>query len=229
VLADLGGAPMLAREIERVRRASRVDDVVIATTTNREDDGVVAVAEGAGARWFRGSEHDVLGRMAGAAREARADIALRLTADCPFLDPGVIDRAVALLEESLTPLDYVTTEPPATFPRGIDVEVLHADVLARVDRMARSRAAREHVTFFIYGEEPTLFRAATLTDTRDNSAERWTVDTPDDLALVRALWSALDMGSVARSYEDILAYLQAHPELRALNAHVPQRAPGAEP
>ncbi len=228
VLADLCGAPMLAREIERVARATRVDEIVVATTENATDDPVVALAARAGARWYRGSEADVLARMNGAAREAKADIVVRVSGDCPLIDPGVIDRVVAALESRSTELDYVTTEPPTTFPKGLDVEVLYADVLARVARMATSRPAREHVTFFVYGEAPALFRTATVSDDEDNSDQRWTVDTANDLALVRRLYEELDLAAKPRGYREIVAHLRMNPALRAINAREVQRDPRME-
>ncbi len=230
VLADIEGVPLLGRELERLRRAQRVDDIVVATTTNRDDDAVVRVADAAGARWFRGSETDVLARLAGAAREARADLVVRVCADCPLLDGAVVDRAVARLEATDAPLaEYVSTDPPRTFPLGLDVEALYADVLLRVDRVARSAQAREHVTFFIYGEAPELFLRATVFDSEDNSDQRWTVDTAEDLAFVRALYAALGLASEAVPYRDVARYVRAHPELMELNRHVRQRVPGSTP
>jgi spore coat polysaccharide biosynthesis protein SpsF len=230
VLSDLCGAPMLAREIERVRRACHVDEVVVATTTNTADDAVVALANQIGARWYRGSELDVLSRMNEAAREASADVVVRISGDCPLIDPSVIDRVVGLLEHRGQELDYVTTEPPSTFPKGLDTEAMYADVLARVARMATSRAAREHVTFFIYGEAASLFRAASVSDTEDNSDQRWTVDTPSDLAFVRRLYEELGLvgSGVERGYRDIVAYVRDNPSLRAINAHEKQRDPRVE-
>jgi spore coat polysaccharide biosynthesis protein SpsF len=228
VLADLCGAPLLARVLERLRRARHVDDVVVATTGAREDDGLVAVAEAAGARWFRGSEDDVLARVAMAAREAQADIVVRVAADCPLLDPDIVDQVVAVLEGRPSDLDYVTTEPPATYPKGLDVEALYADALARTHRMATSTPAREHVTFFIYGEAPQFFRSFTLSDVEDNSRERWTVDTAADLALVRVLYEDLDLARRGSGYRDVLAHLRRRPSLRAINAHVVQRDPRDE-
>jgi spore coat polysaccharide biosynthesis protein SpsF len=230
VLADLCGAPLLAREIERVRRARLVDDIVVATTTSSADDAVVALADQLGARWYRGSELDVLSRMNGAAREASAELVIRISGDCPLVDPSVIDRVVATLERRGKELDYVTTEPPSTFPKGLDTEALYADVLERVARMATSRSAREHVTFFIYGESPSLFRAESISDAQDNSDQRWTVDTPSDLALVRRLYEDLDLanGGAGHSYRDIVAYVRANPSVRAINAHETQRDPRTE-
>ncbi|MBL8609095.1 MAG: NTP transferase domain-containing protein [Myxococcales bacterium] len=225
VLADVAGAPMLRRVIDRARRARRIDDVVVATTTEGADDAVAELARAAGVGCFRGSETDVLGRYAAAAREARADLVVRLTADCPLVDPAVIDRVVSALERDPSS-DYASTElPTPTFPRGLDVEALFADVLFRVERMATSRPAREHVTWFIYGEAPALFRARGVSDSEDNSDLRWTVDTEADLALVRALYAALDLDARPVPHGAIVAHVRSHASLAAINAHVRQRDP----
>ncbi len=228
VFADLAGAPLLKRLLERVGRAKQLDDIVVATTTNREDDGIVAIADSVGARWSRGSEHDVLGRVAKAASEARADVVVRICGDCPLLDASIVDRAVCALVHAEAAVDFVSTEPPMTFPRGLDVEALFGDVLARVERMATSRPAREHVTYFIYGEAPSLFRRLTIGDAEDNSDQRWTVDTADDLAFVRKLYGNLDLVHTHVPYQDVIAYVRARPGLRAINAHVVQKDPSKE-
>ena len=224
VLMDLAGRPMLARQLARVKRCRLVDDIVVATTTNATDDAVVATARDEGVRWFRGSETDVLGRYAGAAQEARADVVIRLTADCPLIDPEVSDRVIATLSGEPGRWDYVSNVVPTrTFPRGLDTEALFADTLERVHRMAHSQAAREHVTPFIYQERPDLFSIGSVTDREDNSDLRWTVDTSIDLELVRRLYAALGIGERTVSYREVLAYARAHPELSALNALIPSR------
>lgn len=228
VLADLAGAPMLARQIERVRRARRVDEVIVATSDLARDDAVVDAARAAGARWFRGSERDVLARFAGAAREARADLVVRLTADCPLVDPEVIDRVVAAVADDPEGADYASTDlPRPTFPRGLDAEALFADVLFRADRLARSAPAREHVTYFVWAEEPALFRLRGVTAARDDSDLRLTVDTPSDLTLVRALFEELGLAERTLPYDRVVEHLRSRPALVSLNAHVVQRDPRA--
>src|SRR4029434_10066754 len=140
------------------------DSLVGAPALNATDDPVVAVARGEGARWFRGSEADVLERYVGAAREARADVVVRITADCPLIDPDVSDRVVATLADASARWDYVSNVAPRPFPRDLDTEALFVDTLERVHRMARSHAAREHVTPFIYQERPDLFALGSVTD-----------------------------------------------------------------
>ncbi|HUJ59418.1 MAG TPA: glycosyltransferase family protein [Kofleriaceae bacterium] len=219
VLHDLAGASMLARVIERLRLAARVDDVVIATSTAPGDDAIAAAAHELAAGLHRGSEHDVLDRFVGAARAHRADAIVRVTADCPLLDPGVVDRVIAALGRDV---DYASNTHERTFPRGLDVEALHRDTLERIARLGRSPAAREHVTAFVM-EKPALFRVRQVIAGTDDSDLRWTVDTPDDLAAVRALYAELGLDREVAPYPRVVAAVRARPALAARNAHVVQK------
>jgi spore coat polysaccharide biosynthesis protein SpsF len=208
VLADLAGQPVLAWVIRRAR-ASAVDDVVVATTVNAGDDPVVAIAEREGARWFRGEEHDVLGRYVLAAREAAADAVVRLTADCPMLDAAVIDAVIDALREAPESVDYSANVIERTFPHGLDAEALHLDVLVRADRMGTSPDAREHVTWFIREERPDLFELRSVTADTDDSDLQWSIDRPDDLEEIRRLFGALDLASRPLPYRDIVAHVRS--------------------
>jgi spore coat polysaccharide biosynthesis protein SpsF len=218
VLMDIEGEPMLAHELRRLRRASALDDVVVATTTNATDDPVVDVAAREGVRWFRGSEHDVLSRYVGAAREARADVVVRVTADCPLLDPDVVDRVV----EALAPdVDYASNVLRRTFPQGLDAEALHASVLERVDGLATSPEAREHVTWLIVAERPDLFRSASVEADVDDSDLRWTVDHAADIELVRALYRDLALATQPLPYRAVVEYVRTRPDLATANLGLP--------
>ncbi len=223
VLMDLCGRPMLAQQLRRLKRCRRADEIVVATTTNGADAAIVAVAEGEGVRWFRGSEDDVLSRYAEAAREARADLVARVTSDCPLIDPGQTDRVIAELEGRASTCDYASNVLRRTFPRGLDTEALFADTLERVRRMAVSRPAREHVTAFIYRERPDLFVLHSVADDEDHSDLRWTVDTAEDFALVRRIYADLGLGERDVPYRDVLAHVLGRPELAAMNRHVAQK------
>jgi spore coat polysaccharide biosynthesis protein SpsF len=174
----------------------------------------------------RGEEHDVLSRYLGAAREARADLVVRVTADCPLIDPGEVDRVILALESDAPGADYAANVVERTFPRGLDAEALFQDVLERIGRLARSAAAREHVTRLVY-DRRDLFLVRSVTDSQDNSDLRWTVDTPADLAMMRRLYEGLAHEREPLDYHDILAYVRRHPEISAMNAHVQQLAPHA--
>jgi spore coat polysaccharide biosynthesis protein SpsF len=220
VLEDLAGRPMLARQLGRLRACRNVDELVVATTTNATDDPLVALADAEGARWFRGSEHDVLSRYAGAAREAAADVVVRVTSDCPLIDPDEVDVVIAALEPGI---DYAANIIERRLPQGLDTEALWRDVLERMDRIASSVPAREHVTWFCRDERPELFVNRSVVRPYDASDLRWTVDTPDDLALVRRLYTELGLAERPRPLGEILAHVRAHPDLQAINAHVQQK------
>jgi spore coat polysaccharide biosynthesis protein SpsF len=227
VLMDLAGRPLLERELERLERCQRADEVVLAVTDNPDDDPLVALARRRGLRWFRGSEHDVLARYAGAAREARADLVVRVTSDCPLIDPDETDAVIAALEERRAGCDYASNRLEPHLPRGLDTEALWRDVLERMDRLGTSRPAREHVTWFCYAERPDLFALHSVRRPVDAHDLRWTVDTPEDLAMVRRLYEALGLAERPVGLAELVGYVRAHPEIAALNAHVEQKDPTA--
>jgi spore coat polysaccharide biosynthesis protein SpsF len=224
ILEDIAGRSMLERVVARVRTSEVIDELVIATTTQPEDEVIVTIARTLGVRSYRGSSEDVLGRFAAAADDLSADIVVRITADCPLIDPAVVGRVVRGLEQE-PPCDYASNVLERTYPRGLDAEGLYGDVLARTARLARSPQAREHVTWFIYGERPDLWTLRSVTDDINNSDLRWTVDTPGDLELVRRLYRELDLGDDNSDYRPVVAYVRAHPELAVANQHVRQRVP----
>jgi len=213
VLMDLAGQPMLAQQLRRLLRASSLSEVVVATTVNAADDDVAAIALREGARVFRGSEADVLGRYYDAAREASADLVIRVTADCPLVDPCVVDRVVSALAN----VDYASNVVRRTFPIGLDVEAFGFETLARINELGSSREAREHVTWFLLREQSELFTIASVTDDVDNSDLRWTVDTAEDFKLVRQLYADLGLADRALSYLDVVEHVRAHPELAVAN------------
>jgi spore coat polysaccharide biosynthesis protein SpsF len=221
VLADIDGEPMLARLIARMKRSRMLDAIAVATTTNSADDPVAALGRSVGLAVHRGDEEDVLGRYVGAARETGADLVVRVTADCPLLAPEVLDLVVGRLESARC--DYASNTLRRTFPRGLDVEAMPLDTLLRVRRLAASRAAREHVTYFVHSERPDLFLIASVEDDEDHSDLRWTVDTPEDLAAVRAIFAALGPDPAAASYASVLEVVRRHPEITRMNASVEQK------
>ena len=203
VLADLAGAPLLQRVIERVRRARRVDQVVVATTVRPEDAAVAALAEALGMRCTRGSETDVLARYLDAARQWPAERIVRITADCPLLDPAVVDDVIAASDDPA--YDYVANINPPTFPDGLDVEVVRHDALVRAGAEATLRSEREHVTLHIR-HHPERYRIRNVIQAPDRSSLRWTVDDPADLAFARAVYAALGTGEWGqREVVDLLA------------------------
>ena len=223
VLADIGGEPMLARQIARLRRAQRLDSIAIATTRETTDDPVAALGRTLGLDVYRGDEHNVLSRYAAAAKETRADLVVRVTGDCPLIAPEIVDAVVTRIESTLC--DYASNTLRRTYPRGLDVEALHLDVLLRMERLAASHLAREHVTYFLHTERPDLFLAVSVEDSSDNSDLRWTVDTPADLMAVRAIYAALRPNPTEATYRSTLDVVRRTPEIARINASVEQEKP----
>lgn len=214
VLAPILGEPMLARQVERVLRSEALDKVVVATSTDRSDDPLTAVCESAGVGCFRGPLDDVLDRFHGVAMAYRADQVVRLTGDCPFADPDVIDEVVRL--HLAGGYDYTCNVCPPTFPDGLDVEVMTAGALETAWREADRTSLREHVTLLVR-EAPERFRIGNLIHDPDLSALRWTVDELEDFAFVSAVFEELYPLKPAFRMGDILALLERHPELSDIN------------
>jgi len=220
VLTDVAGKPMLVQQIRRIQTCQHVDEIVIATTTRPEDDPLVEVARNLDVRSFRGDEADVLGRYVGAARASGADAIVRITADCPLIMPMVIDQIMDDLTQHPSDCDYVSNVVQRTFPRGLDVEAFFWDVLLRLDRLCQTAIAREHVTYGLRSQWPELFRCRHIIDQHDNSDLRWTVDTPQDLELIRHIYRDLNLNERIGSYQDVLDYVRANPILSQLNAGI---------
>jgi spore coat polysaccharide biosynthesis protein SpsF len=221
VLLDLAGEPMLARVVDRVHRAATIDEVVIATTTEPADDRLAAHCTDRGWPCFRGSQDDVLDRYYRAAREHRADVIVRITSDCPLIDPEILDQVVDALRLP-RPADYACNfAPRRTFPRGLDAEAMTRETLDRLWTEDRNPAWREHVTQYLH-HNLDRFAWRGVEHERDLSALRWTVDTPEDYDLIRRIYDAL--GHDRFSWRDVLALLDGHPEWLRINSQVEQKA-----
>jgi spore coat polysaccharide biosynthesis protein SpsF len=214
VLLPVLGEPMLARQIERLRRSQRIDQLVVATSAASTDDPVEELCKKLGVPCHRGSLDDVLDRFEQAAKPYEPQHVVRLTADCPLTDPQLIDQ---LIDRHLaTGADYSTNANPPTYPDGLDAEVMHYAVLHIAWREAQRKAEREHVTLYI-ASQPERFFIERLQNDVDLSALRWTVDEPDDLELVERIYAALYPKKPDFTTRDILKLLEKQPELRTLN------------
>lgn len=216
ILMEVGGRPLLSVLLERLRGAKTLDAVIVATTSDPKDDPVAAFCSREGVPVFRGDESDVLDRYRRCALAHKADVVVRLTGDCPLMDPAVVDAVVGFRRDR--GLDYAanTAPPPGDFPDGMDVEVFTAATLERTWSEAKKPSEREHVTFFMW--KSGLFKTARLERTPSWSAVRLTLDYPEDFRVIAAVWTALGPGPF--TMEDAVAYLVSHPEVRALNAAV---------
>lgn len=221
VLMDLAGEPMLARVANRARRAVSLNEVVIATTTEPADNAIEDLCRNRMWPCFRGSRDDLLERYYHAAMAYNADVVVRITSDCPLIDPGVVDRVVGVFTEQQPGIDYVSNGlPMRTFPRGLDTEVMSLGALGRAWTECRDLALREHVTIYIK-RHPDRFRMHGVTCEEDYSYMRWTVDTAEDLTLVRRIYKYF--GHDRFSWREVLAVLEEHPDWCEINSHVAQK------
>jgi spore coat polysaccharide biosynthesis protein SpsF (cytidylyltransferase family)/aryl-alcohol dehydrogenase-like predicted oxidoreductase len=222
ILADIAGKPLIQRVLERTRQAALLDEVCLATTLSPADDPLADLARALGFTLFRGSEQDVLDRYYQAALTLGAETVVRVTGDCPFVDPGLIDACVRSRRE--TGCDYFSNAyPDASYPDGLDVEVFTFAALERAWREAALPSEREHVCPYIW-KNPGTFRLAGLRNERDLSHLRWTVDEPRDLEFARALYALLPDPDGRFGMGEVLALLEASPGLAEINSGIQRNA-----
>ena len=221
VLMPILGEPMLVRQIERVRRCRRIDQLMIATTVDIEDDSIATLCMKLDLPCFRGSRDDVLDRFYQAAADYHPQHLVRLTGDCPLADPEIIDACIALHLEG--GYDYTSNIQPPSYPDGLDVEVMTFTTLQNAWEAADTVMAREHVTYYIY-QHPELFKIANLENELDLSSLRWTVDENEDFEFVTRVYQALYPDNPAFDLHDVLALLDKSPGLRQINSHLERNA-----
>jgi spore coat polysaccharide biosynthesis protein SpsF len=219
VLTDLGGDTVLARVVSRARRCSLVNDVAVATSTDPDDDAIVKECQRLRIRAFRGSEQDVLDRYYRTAQETKAEAVVRITSDCPLIDPGVSDKIIQAFLD-VRP-DYASNVLERTYPRGLDTEVMTFTALESAWQNAREPHQREHVTPYLY-QHPERFRLLSVTGERDYGQYRWTLDTPEDLEFLRAVYARRGE-SEDFSWRDVLSIIDRDPQLAQINRHIEQK------
>jgi spore coat polysaccharide biosynthesis protein SpsF len=220
VLLDIAGEPMLVRVVERTRRADNLDNVVVATTIHASDDPVAALCVRRGYPCYRGSMHDVLDRYYQAAKRFQAQVVVRVTADCPVIDPDLIDEAVAALIEAKA--DFVANRLPPpwrrSYPIGLDIEVCTFQALERAWVEAGQPQHREHVMPYLY-EVEGRFKTLLLHHDPDYGYLRWTVDTPQDLNLIRQVYAHFEDRDDF-TWLEVMDYFERNPQLAETNAQV---------
>lgn len=214
VLEPILGVPMIGRQIERLRRASSLDGLVVATSTDPSDDPLVEYLSTLSVPVVRGSLDDVLGRFIAVLDEFSPDVVVRLTADCPLASPVVVDQVVAAFGPEV---DFVSNTLEPTWPDGVDVEVVRASALRWVASHSHDAHEHEHVTLGVY-RRPDQFRCVNVAGDVDLSSLRWTVDNADDLEFVRAVYSELYGVQSQFDVDDVLELLQRRPSLSRTSA-----------
>jgi spore coat polysaccharide biosynthesis protein SpsF len=212
----------LAFLVERLRRAKSLDEVVIATTTEKGDDAIALWCQQEHVECFRGSEKDVLQRYLDAARLHHADAVVRVTGDCPLIDPAIVDQVVHYYEKHSSQYDYVSNTITRSYPRGLDIEIFSMKDLERAAKVAVRLEHREHVTLYMY-EHPKEFSIGSIARSREDSTDRWTVDTEEDLVLVTKILEGLYPKKPDFHMDDVFRLLNEHPDWRKINAQVLQK------
>lgn len=218
VLMDINGISLLQYQIQRISRSKLLERYVVATSTASQDDQIDLFCQKHSIECFRGPENDVLSRYYECAKKYNADVIVRLTADCPFSDPEIIDRVIKLFKEEKA--DYAAnTIPPESnhFPDGFDVEVFTMQALERANLGARDDHDREHVTFYFWKYQ-NGFRTLQLSLPLDYSQYRLTVDYPEDLEVARFIARELKLSNKFGTMEEIVGILNLHPEIKELNS-----------
>ena len=222
VLQEIAGCTMLELVVRRTQQAKLIDAVVVATTVDPSDDAIIAECERLNVSTFRGSEHDVLDRYYGAAQFYNADVVVRITSDCPLIDPTVIDHSITTFKNAVPNVDYASNGMERTYPRGLDTEVMTMAALKNAWENAIEMYQRSHVTPYLY-QNGDKFSLLPVIHSIDYSGWRWTVDTPDDLAFVRELYRRLD-NDRAVHWLSAIELMQTHPELAEINRHIQQKS-----
>lgn len=222
VLKKVLNKTLLEYQLERVSRSNFIDEIIVATTVNKTDEPIVELCKKFGYSTYRGSEEDVLSRYYEAANQANADIIVRLTSDCPLIDPNVIDQVIELFIEKQHDIDYATNTLKRTYPRGMDTEVFTIEALQNTYLQAKLMKEREHVTAYIYSN-PNKFRLANLECETDLSQYRWTVDTEEDFDLIELIIKNLYPNNKEFQLNDCLQLFCKYPEWALINSHIEQK------
>lgn len=216
VLMKIAGKPMLWYVIKRTRLAKLINCVVVATSIDSTDNQIVDFCRIHKINYFRGSLDDVLSRYYHAARKYKADVIVRITADCPLVDGKLVDKGLKIFKRKK--VDYLSNTIERTFPRGFDFEIFTKKTLIRMHKNAKDATEREHVTPYIYQSHPEDFSVLNLKNSANRSSFRITVDTKDDLKLIKILIEKY--GADNKNFEWIISLLEKYPDLVVINQNV---------
>ncbi len=222
IFKDIAGKPMLWHVISRLKCSQRINDIIIAIPDSAPNDEIEDFVKGLGIKCFRGNEEDVLSRYYGAAAEYKGKIIVRVTSDCPLIDPRIMDSVIEI--QIRDQMDYTSKGPNGSFSRGLDSEVFNFEVLERAYKEANQAYEREHVTPYIY-QHPELFKVNIIqaVGRLRRPDLRLTVDTDEDLTLVREIYRRLYRNGHIFYIEDIIDLMDKYPELKSINAGIRQK------
>jgi spore coat polysaccharide biosynthesis protein SpsF len=227
IFKPLAGEPVLWHVYNRVKHSSLISQIVVATTDLPEDDAVEKFCIENNISNFRGSSENVLSRYYYAAKRYNAEIIIRITADCPVIDPVILDKIITAFKDANKndKLDYMSNSIIRTFPRGLDAEIFSMEVLDKTFNEATQKYELEHVTPYIY-QHPEIFAIKNFGNDKNYSQYRWTVDTKEDYELLCKIYDALYHQKEIFLFEDILKLFEEHPELSEINKDIEQKKLG---
>ncbi len=222
VFALIDGKPLLWHVVNRLKYATKIDDIIVATTVSEKDDKIEEWCKENNVHCFRGSEENVLNRYYSASEAFPSDYVVRITADDPFKEPKVIDAVITkLIEEGY---DHVTNNFPPSFPEGLDCEAFKKEALDRSEKEAETAFEREHVTQYIY-HHPEIFKIGNVSNPENLSYLRWTVDKDVDFEMVKAVYAHRNPANKGiLLMDEILDILKANPEIKKINSEVERSA-----
>ena len=221
ILLEVLGKPLMQYQLERLRKVSSLDELIVATTTNETDDPVMELCGRLGVLTYRGSELDVLSRYCAAADHYKADVVVRFTADCPLIDPQISDSVIRYYLDNAGEIDYYATNM-STYPRGVDTEICSLKALREADREGTTAPDREHVTYFLR-RNPERYKQGRKPSGKDWGKYRLTVDTPEDFALIREILERLYPANPDFSMSDVITLLEENPDLPKINEMIEQK------
>lgn len=224
IFKTLAGKPMIWHIVDRLSHAKMLDKIIIATTTLFEDDLVEQFCNINNISFYRGSSNDVLSRYYETAKIYNADIVIRVTSDCPVIDPVIIDAMLMqFIQEDH--IDYLSNTLDRTFPRGLDAEIFTFATLEKTFKETKLDYEQEHVTPYIY-HNPDKFNIKNYANETDLSSYRWTVDTAEDFRLIEEIYSCLYLQGKIFLFKDILQLLENRPDLTKINQEIRQKKLG---
>lgn len=220
ILKEVNGKALLFYQIERLRQSDEIDQLVIATTVEQQDNQIVEFCKKHKVDYYRGSESDVLARYYQTWKEYGGDIIVRLTSDCPIIDPMIVDEIIRYYKTNK--YDYVSNTIERTFPRGLDTEVFSKKVLEKTYKLATLERDREHVTAYIY-THPEIFTIGSYIGLQDYSNYRWTVDTQEDYLLIKNLLEAYKEKEQDLDLHAAVHLMKENPSWFKINEHIEQK------